>query len=389
MESKETLCLGKMERIGTSDSKFSYLTSTGISINEHVGPINNHDEAFDYVRAMILSHSHGMIKSIEDIDAIGHRVVHGGDFFDKPVIITDEVIEKIEFLSDLAPLHNKANLFGIKACKKLFGNKVPQVAVFDTSYFHSLPPEAYMFAIPYEFYQKHHIRKYGFHGTSHEYVTKLGAKMLNKKLDELKIISCHLGNGSSITATKEGKAVDTSMGLTPLGGIMMGTRSGSLDPSVVLKMAQSESLSLEEVSEILHKNSGLKGVSGISNDDRDIISAENKGNSRASLAHKMMVHQIVQFIGAYTATLGGLDVLIFTGGIGENQWIHRQRICDKLSFMGLEIDKKLNQGTVMGESGIISKADSKIQVLVIPTNEELAIAKLTVELLKKLNGGYN
>ena len=384
MQNRETLCLGKIEKIGTNESKFLHLTSTGISVDEHIGKINSHDEAFEYVKKMILSESHGMIKSLKDIDAIGHRVVHGGDFFKQPALITDKVIEKIELLSDLAPLHNKANLFGIKACKKLFGDSVPQVAVFDTSYYSDIPPEAYIYPIPYEYYEKHHIRKYGFHGTSHQYVTKLGAKILKKDLKKLKVISCHLGNGSSITATKNGKAVDTSMGLTPLGGIMMGTRSGSLDPSVIFKMAQSESLSLQQVNEILHKNSGLKGVSGISSDDRDIMAEEKNGNARSLLAHKIMIHQIVQFIGGYIATLGGIDVLIFTGGIGENQWVHRQKICSGLSFMGLKINQELNKNTV-GKIGEISTTDSKVNVLVIPTNEEMAIAESAMELLTKLN----
>lgn len=384
MQNRETLCLGKIEKIGTNASKFLHLTSTGISVDEHIGKINSHDEAFEYVKKMILSESHGMIKSLKDIDAIGHRVVHGGDFFKQPALITDKVIEKIELLSDLAPLHNKANLFGIKACKKLFGDSVPQVAVFDTSYYSDIPPEAYIYPIPYEYYEKHHIRKYGFHGTSHQYVTKLGAKILKKDLKKLKVISCHLGNGSSITATKNGKAVDTSMGLTPLGGIMMGTRSGSLDPSVIFKMAQSESLSLQQVNQILHKNSGLKGVSGISSDDRDIMAEEKNGNARSLLAHKIMIHQIVQFIGGYIATLGGIDVLIFTGGIGENQWVHRQKICSGLSFMGLKINQELNKNTV-GKIGEISTTDSKVNVLVIPTNEEMAIAESAMELLTKLN----
>ena len=343
--------------------------------------MKNHDDAFNHLKDILTSKEIGVIKSMDEIAAIGHRVVHGGEFFTGPVIINDEVIKKIESLIPLAPLHNRASISGIKSCTKMFGNKIPQVAVFDTSYYSNIPDYAFVYPIPYEYYEKCGIRKYGFHGTSHEFVSNAAAKILNKDIKDLKIISCHLGNGSSITAIKNGKAIDTSMGLTPLGGIMMGTRSGSMDPSVVIKMAEEKSLSLEEIGNILNKESGLKGVSGIGSDDRDILRAENNGNQRAKLAHEMMIYKITKYIGGYIAILGGCDAIIFTGGIGEHQWMHREKICKRFEFMGLELDDEKNKSAKLGKEEIISKSDSKIKVFVIPTNEELAIARLTIKLI--------
>lgn len=382
MSDSKVLCKGKVEKIGENSSKFSYKTIYDVSINKDIDAIDSHDDAFKSVISVITDKNIGIIKNLSEIDGIGHRVVHGGEYFKKPAIISETVIDKIESLIPLAPLHNKSNLSGIKACINIFGEKVPQVAVFDTSYYSDIPDYAYMYPVPYEYYKKYNIRKYGFHGTSHQYVSNRCAELMNKNISDLKIISCHLGNGSSITAIKGGKALDTSMGLTPLGGIMMGTRSGSLDPSVILQIAERESLSIEEINELLHKKSGLKAISGIdTSDDRDILKAENNGNKRAALAHKMMIYQIVQYIGSYIAILGGCDALIFTGGIGENQWIHRENICNYFSFMGLEIDKLKNQNMILGKEGKISTNNSKVDVLVIPTNEELAIAKLTMQLI--------
>lgn len=385
MSKEKLLCEGKVEKIGENTSIFSYKTFSGISIETNIDKINSHNEAFEYVRDIITDKNIGIIKKLSEISGIGHRVVHGGEYFKEPSIITNDVVSKIESLIPLAPLHNYSNLLGIKACIDIFGKNVPQVAVFDTSYYSCIPDYAYLYPVPYEYYEKYNIRKYGFHGTSHQYVSNRCAKLMNKNISDLKIISCHLGNGSSITAIKEGKALDTSMGLTPLGGIMMGTRSGSLDPSVILQIAEKESsLSIKDISELLHKKSGLKAIAGInSSDDRDILKAENNGNERAALAHKMMVYQIVQYIGSYIAILGGCDALIFTGGIGENQWIHRKNICSYFSFMGLEIDELKNQEMILGKEGEISLNDSEIDVFVIPTNEELAIAKLTMQLIKK------
>lgn len=384
MSKEKLLCEGKVEKIGESSSKFSYKTILGISISKDIHAINSHDDAFEYVRNIITDTNIGIIKNLSEIDGIGHRVVHGGEYFKEPAVITDDTINRIESLIPLAPLHNKSNLSGIKACINIFGEKVPQVAVFDTSYYSDIPDYAYIYPVPYEYYKKYNIRKYGFHGTSHQYVSNRCAKLMNKNISDLKIISCHLGNGSSITAIKGGKALDTSMGLTPLGGIMMGTRSGSLDPSVILQIAEKDSLSIGDMSELLHKKSGLKAISGIdTSDDRDILKAENSGNKRAALAHKMMVYQIVQYIGSYIAILGGCDALIFTGGIGENQWIHRENICNYFSFMGLEIDKLKNQNMILGKEGKVSTDNSKVDVFVVPTDEELAIAKLTMQLIDK------
>lgn len=380
MSNEQVLCKGIVEKIGDDNAEIFHKTHT-LSFHKYFYGVNDHNEAFKYVRNILLDKKFGVIKSIDEISAVGHRVVHGGEFFSGPALINSDTISKIEALIPLAPLHNKSNLAGIKACIKLFNDKVPQVAVFDTSYYTNFLPEVYMYPIPYEYYEKHSIRKYGFHGTSHQYVSKRCSEMLNKDISELKIVSCHLGNGSSITAIKNGIAVDTSMGLTPLGGVMMGTRCGSMDPSVVIKMAQEESLSMKELSNILNKESGLKGVSGISNDEREVLLAEELGNPKASLAHKMMIYQITHFIGGYIATMGGCNAIIFTGGIGENIWIHRQRICHNFSFMGLKLNEEENKRIVLGKTGKISKNDSSIDVVVIPTNEELAIAKLTLKLI--------
>ncbi len=381
MNSEKILCKGKFAEIGQNDTEFHHKTFENKRICEDFHDVKNHDDAFNHLKDILTSKEIGVIKSMDEIAAIGHRVVHGGEYFTGPVIIDGEVIKKIESLIPLAPLHNKASISGIKYCTKMFGNKIPQVAVFDTSYYSNIPDYAFVYPIPYEYYEKCGIRKYGFHGTSHEFVSNAAAKILNKDIKDLKIISCHLGNGSSITAIKNGKAIDTSMGLTPLGGIMMGTRSGSMDPSVIIKMAEEKSLSLEEIGNILNKESGLKGVSGVGSDDRDILRAENNGNKRAKLAHEMMIYKITKYIGGYIAILGGCDAIIFTGGIGEHQWMHREKICKHFEFMGLELDDEKNKNAKLGEEEIISKNDSKIKVFVIPTNEELAIARLTLDLI--------
>lgn len=381
MKDEKILCKGKFAEIGQNDTEFHHKTFENKKIYEDFHDVKNHDDAFNHLKEILTSKESGVIKSMDEIAAIGHRVVHGGEYFTGPVIINDEVIKKIESLIPLAPLHNKASISGIKSCTKMFGDKIPQVAVFDTSYYSNIPDYAFVYPIPYEYYEKCGIRKYGFHGTSHEFVSNAVAKILNKNINDLKIISCHLGNGSSITAIKNGKAIDTSMGLTPLGGIMMGTRSGSMDPSVIIKMAEEKSLSLEEIGNILNKESGLKGVSGVGSDDRDILRAENNGNKRAKLAHEMMIYKITKYIGGYIAILGGCDAIIFTGGIGEHQWMHREKICKHFKFMGLELDDEKNKNAKLGKEEIISKNDSKIKVFVIPTNEELAIARLTLELI--------
>lgn len=385
MENEKMLAKGICEKIGYDDSAVHQWIHGKQVISKNVGCIKNHKEAFVYIEKMLMHEINGVIKDISQIDAVGHRVVHGGEYFKEPVIIDNRVVEEIKTLIPLAPLHNGAHVAGIEACKILLGDTVPQVAVFDTSFYFDLPEKAYMFPIPYEYYKKYHIRKYGFHGTSHKFVCNRCCEISGKNFSKEKIISCHMGNGSSITAVKNGKAVDTSMGLTPLGGIMMGTRSGTLDPSVVLRMAQCESLSYEEINEILNKKSGVLGISGVSSDDRAVVRASEQGNDRASLAHEMMIYQITNYIGAYTAVLGGCDSIIFTGGIGENQWMHREKICNNLKFMGVKIDNELNKSIVAGKEGRISLEDSSVNVFVVPTNEELAIARETMSFLKSKN----
>ncbi len=384
MQNEKMLAKGICEKIGSADSDVHQWIHGKQVISKNVGNINNHKEAFIYIEKMLMDKNAGVIKDISEISAVGHRVVHGGEYFRNPAIINDEVIEEIKSLIPLAPLHNAAHIAGIEACRSLLGEKIPQVAVFDTSFYFDLPAKAYMFPIPYEYYEKYHIRKYGFHGTSHKFVSNRYCEISDKNLNEIKIISCHMGNGSSITAVKNGKAVDTSMGLTPLGGIMMGTRSGSLDPSVILHLAQRESIGVDKINEILNKKSGMIGISGISSDDRAVEKAARDGNKRAQLAHEMMIYQITNYIGAYSAVLKGCDAIIFTGGIGENQWMHREKICNNLKFAGVKIDNELNKFYVGGKEGRISTQTSSVDVFVIPTNEELAIARDTLLLVRDI-----
>ena len=347
--------------------------------------LENHKKAFEVVKNIIsnetLRANEKIIKDFREISAIGHRVVHGGKYFSGAALINDEVIEKIKSLTELAPLHNQASLNVILTCCEIFQNSIKQVAVFDTSFYSYMPQKAYMYGLPYEYYEKYDIRKYGFHGTSHKFVSQECAKMIKKDIKDLKIISCHLGSGVSVTAINNGKATDTSMGFTPLDGIIMGTRCGAIDPSVVSFLEEKEGLSPYEVNEILNKKSGLLGISGVSNDDREVLEAIRKGNKRAILAHEIMDYQIIKYIGAYAAAMNGLDVLIFTAGIGENQWEHREKICENLSFLGLKIDKKLNKEKILGSTGEISCKESKIKVFVVGTNEELMIAREVAECL--------
>lgn len=383
MKTETVLAKGICERIGLGNSVVKQSTKTGKKFEKNVSNIGNHKEAFFWIENMLTDEKIGIIESIDEIDAVGHRVVHGGEYFSKPAIIDDKVEKIIEKLIPLAPLHNAAHLEGIRACRELLSDSIPQVAVFDTSFYSNIPKEAYIFPIPYEYYEKYNIRKYGFHGTSHKFVSKRYCELAKKDFNNIKIISCHLGNGSSITAINNGVALETSMGLTPLGGIMMGTRSGDIDPSVILSIAEREHMNASQINSILNKRSGLLGVSGLCSDDRVIEEAENNGNERAKLAHKMMVYQITQFIGAYITVLKGLDALIFTGGIGENQWMHRENICNNLDFMGLKIDIDKNKMMVGGKEGRVSLDDSSVDVFVIPTDEELSIARDTLSLLRK------
>ncbi len=392
MKNEKVLIKGSCEKIGSKSSFIKWKTAQK-SIKEKNIYLNNHKEAFDFIKNLLLGKNFDKtfeentikLKDLSEISAIGHRIVHGGKYFKNARLIDEDVIKKIQELTELAPLHNQAGLNVIFLCRKLFGNSIPQVAVFDTSFYFDMPPKAYMYGIPYEYHKKYGIRKYGFHGTSHKFVSRECAKIMNEDIKNLKIISCHLGNGSSITAVNKGKAIDTSMGFTPLDGVIMGTRCGALDSSVITFIEEKEKLKPKEINEILNKKSGLLGISGVSNDDREIMKSIKSGNDRAILAHDMMDYQIIKYIGAYSAAMNGLDALIFTAGIGENQWIHREVICESLSFMGLKIDKTLNKEKILGETGEISDKSSKIKVFVISTNEELMIARETVKQLNPKN----
>lgn len=383
MEDESVLAKGNCERIGIDGGIVTHKLPDGRSKELNVN-MSNHTEAFMQVKNMLLDSEVGVLNSLSEVSAVGHRVVQGGALFSESVLVNEDVIKGIESLIPLAPLHNKAHVQGIRACIDVFGVEIPQVVVFDTAFHSTMPPKAYMFAVPYEYYEKYKVRRYGFHGTSHRYVSERCAHLMNRDLKDLKLITCHLGNGSSIAAIDSGKVIDTSMGLTPLDGFMMGTRSGSLDPSVITFIAEKENMSPEDMSNMLNKESGLLGISGISNDDRDISDAVVNGNKRAKLAHDMLEYQITKFIGGYMAALKGCDAIVFTAGLGENQASHRQVVCDNLSYMGVKIDKELNNMMVAGKEGKISTPDSKIAVYVIPTNEELLIARDTQDIVNKL-----
>lgn len=383
MEDESVLAKGNCERIGIDGGIVTHKLPDGRSKELNVN-MSNHTEAFMQVKNMLLDSEVGVLNSLSEVSAVGHRVVQGGALFSESVLVNEDVIKGIESLIPLAPLHNKAHVQGIRACIDVFGVEIPQVVVFDTAFHSTMPPKAYMFAVPYEYYEKYKVRRYGFHGTSHRYVSERCAHLMNRDLKDLKLITCHLGNGSSIAAIDSGKVIDTSMGLTPLDGFMMGTRSGSLDPSVITFIAEKENMSPEDMSNMLNKESGLLGISGVSNDDRDISDAVVNGNKRAKLAHDMLEYQITKFIGGYMAALKGCDAIVFTAGLGENQASHRQVVCNNLSYMGVKIDKELNNMMVAGKEGKISTPDSKIDVYVIPTNEELLIARDTQDIVNKL-----
>ncbi|MDD5952586.1 MAG: acetate kinase [Oscillospiraceae bacterium] len=375
MEDESVLAKGICERIGMENGIFSYKSHTGFKLEKTV-EMKNHEAAFHLVAEALEDPEHGVVNSLSEISAIGHRVVQGADLFMESCLVTDEVLEGIRKCARLAPLHNLAHIEGITACQKVFGKEIPEVVVFDTGFHATMPKKAYMYAIPYAYYEKYSIRRYGFHGTSHRYVSEQCIHMLGDP-EHSKIITCHLGNGSSITAVKDGKCIDTTMGLTPLDGFMMGTRSGSLDPSIVTFLQQEENLSAKEMDTVLNKKSGLLGISGISSDDRDVTKAEEEGNERAILAHEMLQYQIEKYIGGFIVALGGCDAIVFTAGIGENHVGHREKICEALSFLGVDLDKEKNQQMVGGKGGEITKPGSKIKVFVIPTNEELMIARET------------
>lgn len=381
MEDEKVLAKGNCERIGTDGSFIGYKNANGKNKKENVA-MPDHKAAFMQVKDALTDSEIGVIKELSEVSAIGHRVVQGGSIFKKSVIIDDDVINKIEELSALAPLHNIAHAQAMRACVEVFGKETPMVAVFDTAFHSTMPPKAFMYAVPYEYYEKYQVRRYGFHGTSHRYVSAEMAKLMGRNPEDgLKLITCHIGNGSSISAVKNGKCVDTTMGLTPLDGFMMGTRSGSLDPSVVTFIAEKEHLTAEQMTEMLNKKSGLLGISGISSDDRDVSEAEEHGNKRAHLAHEMLYYQIAKNVAAFYAVLGGCDGIVFTAGLGENQPQLREMVCEYLSCFGVDIDKDLNNKTWHGVTGTISTEKSSARVEVIATNEELVIARDTKALI--------
>lgn len=379
-DTKEVMAKGLAERIGINDSLLSYKRNNADKIEKKID-MPDHTAAIEAVLGLLSDKTVGVIKSMSEIDAVGHRVVHGGEKFAAAAVITPEVKKAIEECVDLAPLHNPPNLTGIEACQAAMPN-VPQVAVFDTAFHQTMPAEAYMYAIPYEYYEKYKVRRYGFHGTSHAYVAERAGKILGRDWRDLKIITCHLGNGSSIAAIKNGKCIDTSMGFTPLAGVPMGTRSGDIDPAILKFLGEKENLSLSELDTILNKKSGMVGVSGVGSDFRDLGAAKATGNARADLALKMFSYAVRKYIGAYTAALNGVDVIVFTAGVGENGSAERQDICCGLDYLGLVFDEEANK-VARGIEKIISKPESKVTVMAIPTNEELSIALETERLTAK------
>ena len=379
MENEKVLAKGLCERIGVSGA-ISHKTADGRAYAAET-PMPTHSEAFEAVVYALTKSEAKVIDSFDEISAIGHRIVQGGSVFPNSCLVTPEVIDKIEELGALAPLHNPAHVLAIRACIKTFGDKITQVVVFDTSFHQTMPPKAYMYPLPYENYEKYGVRKYGAHGTSHRFVSDRVAVLENKPKKDIKIITCHLGNGCSITAVKDGVCADTSMGFTPLDGFMMGTRSGTLDPSALTYIAEKEHLTPEDVNTICNKKSGMLGISGVSNDNRDICAAAESGNERAQLAIEMQRYEILKFVGSYIAAMNGVDAIAFTGGIGENDPDLRKYVCDNLTFVGVDIDEDKNK--LRGEEVKISTPKSRVNVYVIPTNEELAIARDTLAIISK------
>ncbi len=377
-DTEACIAKGLCERIGMNGSVINYTPAGGEKeVNET--PMPDHTEAIRLVLEALTNPKTGVVKSLDEIGAVGHRIVHGGEKFASSTVINDEVIAAIKECNDLAPLHNPANLIGIDACKKLMPN-TPMVGVFDTAFHQTMPEKAYMYGLPYSYYEKYKVRRYGFHGTSHSFVSKKAAEDLGKKYEDLKIIVCHLGNGASVSAVKNGKCVDTSMGLTPLEGLIMGTRSGDLDPAILEFVAKKENLSLSEVMNVLNKKSGVFGLSGdLSSDFRDLEAGYNEGNPKAKLALETYCYRVAKYIGSYVAAMNGVDVICFTAGIGENAPLVRKWTCEYLGYLGVKIDDAANGKR--GEDMVISTADSKTTVMVIPTNEELAIARETVALV--------
>ena len=379
MKTHEVLGAGGVEKIGMKGSFLKHTRQDGQKVILE-GEILEHQIAIEYILGVLTSKKHGAVTSIEEINAVGHRVVHGGEKFNASVLISDDVIKKIEECIEIAPLHNPPNLAGIQAINELLPD-VPQVAVFDTAFHQTMPEYAYMYGIPYTLYQKYGIRRYGFHGTSHRYVSRRACEFLGLEYEKTKIITAHIGNGASITAVEGGKSIDTSMGFTPIEGLMMGTRSGDVDLGVVTFLMEKEMMNSATVSTLFNKHSGVLGVSGISSDMRDIENAVAEGNERAKLALDIYEYRMIKYIGSYIAALNGVDVLVFTGGVGENQTGTREKVCRQFSYMGLKIDMEINANT-KGREMLISTPDSSVKVVVIPTDEEYMIAYDTMEIVK-------
>ena len=379
LENREVMAKGICERVGSDEAFHKH----GIDENEvvHDAPMEDHNAAMALVLEALTSGPNKVIDSLDEIDAIGHRVVQGGKYFSESAFIDDDVIAKIDELAELAPLHNKAALMGIEACQKNMPGK-PMVAVFDTSYFQTLPQKAFMYPIPYEYYDKYALRKYGAHGTSHRYIAERAAQYLDENLDDLKMITCHLGNGCSMTAIDHGMAIDTSMGLTPLDGLMMGTRCGAIDPAIVPFLMEHEGLTFDEINDVMNKKSGLLGISGISNDLRSVRTASEEGDERAQLAYEMYSHSVKKYLGQYIAEMGGVDVIVVTAGVGENCDKMRRMIFSGLQSLGIVLDLEKNK--LRGGEREISTDDSPVQILIIPTNEELMIALDTLDVVERL-----
>lgn len=386
MKDESVLCKGSIERIGLkiNGGEENVIVKVGDDKFTYDKELKDHVAAFNEVKYILSEGEHKVIDSFSEIDAIGHRIVQGGDRYTKSVLVTEKVVKDVEELAPLAPLHNPAHLMGYRACLEVVGPDVPQVFVFDTSFHSTMPPKAYMYAVPYEYYEKYAVRRYGFHGTSHKFVSHRVAEKMGKNFKDLKIITCHLGNGSSVAAVDHGKVVDTSMGFTPLDGFMMGTRSGGVDPSVVTFIMKKLNLTPDEMDNILNKQSGVNAISGISSDDRDICAAQNAGNERAILAHEMQAYEIAKYIGSYIAAMNGVDAIVFTGGIGENGFWLRSKICSYFGYMGVHINEALNQATVKGAEAELTEPDDKVRVFILATDEELTIARDTQEIVKNL-----
>jgi len=380
IDKKLVMAKGIVEKIGLNESILKNKRNDGdkILLTEE---IPNHTIGIEKILNLLIDKNHGSLKSFDEINAVGHRVVHGAEEFNSSVLITDEVVKKMEECIDLAPLHNPPNLKGIAAIKKILP-KIPQVGVFDTAFHQTMPDYAYMYAVPYELYEKYSIRRYGFHGTSHRYVSQRACEILNIDFKKQKIITCHLGNGASIAAVKNGKSVDTSMGLTPVEGLMMGTRTGDLDLGVMFYIMNKESLDVKAANKLVNKESGVLGISGVSSDMREVEEAEASGNERAKLALKMYNYRVKKYIGAYAAAMEGIDIIVFTGGIGENSPETREEVCKGFEFLGLDFDPSLNKG-MRGKEVVISKSASKVTAIVVPTDEELVIAQDTFEIISK------